>query len=83
MSLVKWPQITVCYTKLIKTRKLLLNAPKFMFFKEMFFRKIQRIFYDDFENQILALFDVYFWPFNKLHEKINTIFVISAIIASI
>ena len=28
----------------------------------------------DFENQILALFDVYFWPFNKSHEKINTIF---------
>ena len=23
----------------------------------------------DFENQILALFDVYFWPFNKSHEK--------------
>ena len=37
----------------------------------------------DFENQILALFDIYFWPFNKSHEKINTIFVISAIIASI
>ena len=37
----------------------------------------------DFENQILALFDVYFWPFNKSHEKINTIFVISSIIASI
>ena len=37
----------------------------------------------DFENQILAVFDVYFWPFNKSHEKINTIFVISAIIASI
>ena len=37
----------------------------------------------DFENQILALFDVYFWPFNMSHEKINTIFVISAIRASI
>ena len=37
----------------------------------------------DFENQILALFDIYFWPFNKSHEKINIIFVISAIIASI
>ena len=23
----------------------------------------------DFENQILALFDGYFWPFNKSHEK--------------
>ena len=37
----------------------------------------------NFENQILALFDVYFWPFNKSHEKVNIIFVISAIIASI
>ena len=37
----------------------------------------------DFGNQILALFDVFFWPFNKSHEKINIIFVISAIIASI
>ena len=37
----------------------------------------------DFENQILALFDGYFWPFNKSHEKINIIFVISAIITSI
>ena len=33
----------------------------------------------NFENQILALF----WPFNKSHEKFNTIFVISAIITSI
>ena len=37
----------------------------------------------DFENQILALFDVYFWPFNKSHEKFNAIFVISAIMASV
>ena len=37
----------------------------------------------DFENQILALFDSYFWPFNKSHEKIKSIFVISAIIPSI
>ena len=29
----------------------------------------------DFENQILAHFDVYFWPFNKSHEKINIIFL--------
>ena len=33
----------------------------------------------DFENQILALFEGYFWPFNKSHEKIKSIFVISAI----
>ena len=31
----------------------------------------------------LALFDSYFWPFNKTHEKIIAIFVISAIMASI
>ena len=37
----------------------------------------------DFENQILALFDGYFWPFNKSHEKIKSIFEISAIITSI
>ena len=37
----------------------------------------------DFENQILALFDGYFWPFNKSHEKINAIFVISVTKASI
>ena len=30
----------------------------------------------DFENQILALFDDYFWPFNKSHKKIKSIFVI-------
>ena len=37
----------------------------------------------DFENQILALFDGYFWPFNNSHEKIKSISVISAIIPSI
>ena len=31
----------------------------------------------------LAFFDSYFWPFNKTHEKIIAIFVISAIMASI
>ena len=25
----------------------------------------------DFENQSLALFDTYFWPFNKSHKKSN------------
>ena len=29
--------------------------------------------------KILAFFDGYFWPFNKSHEKIKSIFVISAI----
>ena len=37
----------------------------------------------DIENQILAHFDVYFLPFNKSHEKINAIFVISATMAAI
>ena len=37
----------------------------------------------DFENQLLALFDGYFLPFNKSDEKIKYIFVISAIILSI
>ena len=31
----------------------------------------------------LAFFDSYFWQFNKTHEKIIAIFVISAIMASI
>ena len=31
----------------------------------------------------LAFFDSYFWPFNKTHEKIIAIFMISAIMASI
>ena len=37
----------------------------------------------DFENQILAFFDSYFWPFYKSEEKIKVIFVISAIMPSI
>ena len=31
----------------------------------------------------MAFFESYFWPFNKTHEKIIAIFVISAIMASI
>ena len=57
-------------------------APKLIFFNENFFLK----HFDDFwcgKLKILALFDSYFWPFNKSHEKIIAIFVISAIIASI
>ena len=33
----------------------------------------------DFENQNLALFDSYFWPYNMSHEEIKSIFAISAI----
>ena len=50
-------------------------APK-LIFSNNFFLEIFRWFYTlkiDFENQILALFDVYFWPFNKSQEKINTV----------
>ena len=66
------------YTKLIKNKKV---APKLIFFLERFEGFLMLKI--DFENQILALFDVYFWPFNKSHEKINIIFMISAIIALI
>ena len=69
--------------KIDKNKKV---APKLIFFNEHFFLERFEGFLTlkiDFENQILALFDVYFWPFNKSHEKINIIFVISAIIASI
>ena len=71
-----------CYTKLIKTKKLLLNwyfSTKKILERFEWFLTLKI----DFENQILALFDGYFWPFYKSHEKINTIFVISAIMASI
>ena len=51
-------------------------APKLIFFKEFFLERFEGflMLQIDFENQILALFDVYFWPFNKSHEKINTFF---------
>ena len=72
MSLVKWPKMAVIAPILIFFNKKILER-----FEGFLMLKI------NFENQILALFDVYFWPFNKSHEKINAIFVISAIIASI
>ena len=60
-------------------------APKLIFFNEFFLERFEGFLMlkIDFENQIFALFDVYFWPFNKPHEKINIIFVIRAIIALI
>ena len=71
-----------CYTKSLKTKNVPLNWYSSMnFFLERFgYFLTLKI---DFENQILALFDSYFWPFNKSHEKIKFIFVISAIIPSI
>ena len=64
--------------KIGKNRKF---APKLIFFNKIYFRKFKWFLTlkIDFENQILALFDGYFWPFNKSHEKSNAIFVISAI----
>ena len=68
--------------KIEKNKKV---APKLIFFNEIFLERFEGFLMlkIDFENQILALFDVYFWPFNKFHEKIKCIFVISAIIPSI
>ena len=67
-----------CYTKSVKTK----NVPLDWYSStNFFFIKIRMIF--DVENQILPLFDVYFWPFNKSHEKINAIFVIRSTMASI
>ena len=80
--------LEVLGTKVLMLHKIDKNkkvAPKLMFFNKIFLERSEGFLMVkiDFENQILALFDVYFWPFNKSHEKINTIFVISAIIASI
>ena len=49
-------------------------APKLIFFNKFFLERFEGFLTlkIDFENQILALFDVYFWPFNKSREKINT-----------
>ena len=68
--------------KMLFTKKVCLNWYSSMnFFLERFgwFLTLKI----NFENQILAFFDVYFWPFNMSHEKINAIFVISATMASI
>ena len=71
-----------CYIKSTETKNVPLN---WYSSTKLFFRKIQMIFdvEIDFENQILVLFDSYFWTFYKSHEKIKFIFVISAIIPSI
>ena len=44
--------------------------------------KIERLLFLKFLKK-MAFFDSYFWPFNKSQEKINAIFVISAIMASL
>ena len=71
-----------CYTKLVKTKNVPLDR---ISSTKIFLWRFGRFFTlkIDFENQILALFDGYFWPFSKSHEKIKSIFAISAIIPSI
>ena len=68
--------------KIDKNKKV---APKLIFFNENFLERFEGFLTlkIDIENQILALFDGYFWPFNKSREKIKCIFVISAIVPSI
>ena len=97
--LVKWPKIAVKKSQIFfrnfrnKSRSILMLhkidknkkvAPKLIFFN-LFLERFEGFLMlkIDFENQILALFDGYFCPFNKSHEKIKPIFVISAIIPSI
>ena len=83
MRLVKWPKIKKCQNLIFKVDFNIKNPSNLS--KKKFLERFEAFMTlkIDFENQILALFDVYFWPFNKSHEKINTIFLISAIIASI
>jgi hypothetical protein len=68
--------------KIDKNKKV---APKLTLFNDFFLERLEGFLMlkIDFENLILAFFDVYFWPFNKSYEKTNAIFVISTIIASI
>ena len=58
-----------------------LGAP-FLFLSILCSIKIERLLFLKFLKN-LAFFDSYFWPFNKTHEKIIAIFVISGIMASI
>ena len=53
-----------------------------MFLSILCSMKIERLLFLKFLNN-LAFFDSYFWPFNKTHEKIIAICVISAVMASI
>ena len=54
----------------------------FLFLSILCSMKIERLLFLKF-MKLLAFFDSYFWPFNKSHEKINAIFVISVVMASI
>ena len=71
-----------CYTKLIKTKKLLLN---WYFSTKIFFRKIRRIF--DIENRLWKSDFGTFWHLFLAIEQVSwknqCLFLISAIIASI
>ena len=68
-----------------KISKIKKCAPRSIFFNEKKIESFGRFLMlkIDFENQILALFDNYFWPFNKCHEKIDAIFVNNVTMASI
>ena len=55
---------------------------QFLFLSILFSIKIERLLFLKI-LKILAFFDSYFWPFNKTHEKIIAIFVISAIMVLI
>jgi len=66
--------------KIDKNKKV---TPRLMFFIQFFLERFKEFLTLKIDFHILALFDVYFWPFNKSHENINTIFVISAVMASI
>ena len=72
-------------SNLSKKKKMLKNmnvGATFLFLSILCSIKIERLLFQKF-LKILAFFDSYFWPFNKTHEKIIAIFVISAIMASI
>ena len=71
-----------CYTKSTITKNVLLHwyySTKFLLERFVWFLMLKT----DFENQILALFDSYFWPFKKSQEKISAIFVIISNMTSI
>ena len=69
------------FLKYISLKNINLGAT-FLFLSILCSIKIERLLFLKFLNK-MAFFDSYFWPFNKTHEKIIAIFVISAIMASI
>ena len=74
-------KILQIFLKKILLKNINLGAT-FLFLSILCSIKIERFLFLKFLKK-LAFFDSYFWPFNKTHEKIVAIFVISAITASI